>query len=266
MENSAIYAGAVAHNRTRPRPHHLQCRVFSLLIDIDELPHIARRLRLFSYNSWGVFSFHDCDHGGGGGELRSWVERQIEAAGLKPDGGTIWMLCYPRILGYVFNPLTIYFCHARNGALTAMLYEVSNTHSERHTYVIPVVANDKQILRQTCRKAFFVSPFIPMNCAYHFRVAPPKDTVLISIEDIDEQGVLLRAAFSGRRRPLNDANLLRVFFTYPLMTLKVTLGIHWEALRLVMKRTPIFDHKHADQSIAVSIVNPSEPREATPNR
>jgi DUF1365 family protein len=265
IQHSAIYAGAVAHRRFRPRPHRLRYRVFSLLIDIDELPQLARRLHLFAYNGFGLFSFHDSDHGDGGG-LRSWAERHMAAAGVEPDGGAIRILCYPRIFGYVFNPLTVYFCHARNGELVAIFYEVSNTHRERHTYVIPVTGPATPILRQTCRKEFYVSPFIPMNCTYHFQVASPQDSLSILIEEVDEEGVLLNAAFSGRRRPLSDAMLLRAFLAYPLMTLKVTAGIHWEALRLVMKRTPAFRHKSAKERIAVSIVHPPEPREAPPSR
>ena len=240
IQHSAIYAGAVAHKRFRPRPHRLRYRVFSLLIDIDELPQLGRRLRLFAYNGFGLFSFHDRDHGDGSGGLRLWAERHMAAAGVKPDGGAIRILCYPRIFGYVFNPLTVYFCHARSGELVAIFYEVSNTHRERHTYVIPVTGPATPILRQTCRKEFYVSPFIPMNCTYHFRVASPQDSLSILIEEVDEEGVLLAAAFSGRRWPLSDAMLLRAFLAYPLMTLKVTAGIHWEALRLVMKRTPVF--------------------------
>jgi len=227
------------------------------LIDIDELPQLGRRLLLFAYNGFSLFGFYHSDHGDGGG-LRSWAERNMVAAGIEPDGGAIRILCYPRIFGYVFNPLTVYFCHARSRELVAIFYEVSNTHRERHTYVIPVTGPTTPILRQTCRKEFYVSPFIPMNCTYHFRVASPKDSLSIFIEEVDEEGVLLAAAFSGRRRPLSDAMLLRALLTYPLMTLKVVAGIHWEALRLVMKRTPVFPHKRADERIAVSIVPPPE--------
>ena len=258
IQHSAIYAGAVAHKRFRPRPHRLRYRVFSLLIDIDELPQLGRRLRLFAHNGFGLFSFHDRDHGDGGGGLRLWAERHLAAAGVKPDGGAIRILCYPRIFGYVFNPLTVYFCHARSRELVAIFYEVSNTHRERHTYVIPVTGPATPILRQTCRKEFYVSPFIPMNCTYHFRVASPQDSLSILIEEVDDEGVLLAAAFSGRRRPLSDAMLLRAFLAYPLMTLKVVAGIRWEALRLVMKRTPVFPHKRANERIAVSIVPPPE--------
>jgi len=257
IEHSAIYAGSVVHQRFRPRRHRLRYRVFSLLLDIDELPQLASRLRFFSYNNWGLFSFLDRDHGdASGGNLRRWTESQMAAAGLEPDGGAIRILCYPRILGYVFNPLTVYFCYARHGALVALLYEVSNRHSERHTYVVPVTGPAATVVQQTCRKEFYVSPFIPLDCTYQFRVVPPQDSVSILIEALDGEGPLLAAAFSGRRWPLSNISLLRALIAYPLMTLKVTVGIHWEALRLFLKGVPVFLHRRAEHSISVSVVDP----------
>jgi DUF1365 family protein len=251
---SAIYTGSVIHRRIRPRPHRLSYRVFSLLVDLDELPGLGLHLRLFAHNEWGLFSFFDRDHGDGSGHLRRWVENQLAEAGLAPERGAIRILCYPRILGYVFNPLTVYFCHQPSGELIAILYEVSNRHSERHTYVIPVGAPAPTIVRQTCLKAFYVSPFIPMNCVYRFRVAPPRESVSVLVAESDAQGPLLTAAFFGSRRLLSDAMLLRLFCMYPLMTLKVTLGIHWEALRLFAKRLPVFPHRRAQERFGVSVV------------
>jgi DUF1365 family protein len=239
----------------RPRRHRLRYRVFSLLLDIDEIASQAAHLRLFSHNSFGVFSFFDRDHGDGRGQLRQWVETQLTAAGLASDQCAIRILCYPRILGYVFNPLTVYFCYSRGGKLIAILYEVSNRHLERHTYVIPASAPATATVQQTCRKVFYVSPFIPMNCIYKFRIELPRESVSVLIQEADEDGPLLTAAFSGLRRPLSDLLLARMFFSYPLMTLKVTIGIHWEALRLLLKRVPMFHHNRAQQIFGVSIVD-----------
>ncbi|SFK66673.1 hypothetical protein SAMN05444581_11459 [Methylocapsa palsarum] len=236
--------------------------VFSLLLDLDELPDLDRKLRLFAYNGWGLFSFRDSDHGEGIGSLRHWVERCLAKADINLDGGAIRVLCYPRILGYAFNPLTVIFCHSRDSALKAILYEVSNTHGERHTYVMPVGAGDAPIVRQSCRKEFFVSPFIPMNCVYDFKVLPPCERASILIEEQDEGGPLLVAAFSGVRRPLTDAALLRAFFTYPLMTIKVVAAIHFEALRLLFKKTPAYSHTRAKQRFAVSVGSPSTSNKA----
>jgi DUF1365 family protein len=230
-----------------------------MLLDLDELPRLGRNLRLFAYNGRGLFSFRDADHGDGVRPLRNWVEDCLKQAGIDSHKGAIRALCYPRVFGYAFNPLTVFFCHSRDGALKAIFYEVSNTHGERHTYVIPVGASETPIIRQACRKEFFVSPFIPMNCSYEFKVAPPGERVSIVIEEQDEEGLLLVAAFSGVRRSLTDGALLRAFFAYPLMTIKIVAAIHFEAVRLLFKRAPMFSHTRAQQRFAVSIVSTSTP-------
>lgn len=255
---SALYAGLVTHARLRPRKHRLAYRVFSALFDLDDLPELDRHLRLFGHNRRALFSFHDADHGSGEGPLRPWAEEKMRAAGLTPDGGPIRVLCYPRILGFVFNPLSVFFCHDRAGALVAMLYEVNNTHGERHVYVIP--ASGDQDIDQSCSKDFFVSPFMAMDCRYRFRIEPPGERVVIAIAETDAAGLLLTARFAGNRVPLDDAGLARMFVAYPLMTLKVVAGIHWEALKLWLKGIPVFAHGKARRPIDETIVTIAEPR------
>lgn len=259
-EAGAIYAGLVTHERLRPKPHHLRYRVFSLLVDLDRLPELGQRLRLFGHNRGAIFSIHDGDHGDSGKTpLRGFLDRLLAGAGIDLEGGSIRMLCYPRLFGYGFNPLTVYFCHHRDGRLGAVLYEVSNTHAERHVYVLPATADADGAVRQACRKAFYVSPFIPMECDYAFRILPPGEKVTVSIAERDRDGPLLAAVFSGRRQPLSDATLLRALFTYPLMTFKVIAGIHWEALRLWLKGVPMLAHRPAASPVGVSVL-PAEPR------
>lgn len=144
---SAIYVGRVTHARHRPRRHRFAYGVFSFLIDLDELPRLDRDCRLFSHNRFNLFSFHDRDHGPGDGTpLRDWVAACLAEAGMDLAGGPVRLLCYPRILGYVFNPITVYYCHDPAGRLGAMLYEVSNTFGESHTYVIPATEDGPVIL------------------------------------------------------------------------------------------------------------------------
>lgn len=250
--NSALYAGKVVHARLRPRRHRLTYRVFSLLLDLDEIGELSRRLRLFAHNYPAVFSFHDRDHGDGSGNLRAWVDAQLGAAGIALAAPKITMLCYPRIFGYVFNPLTVWFCHDGD-ELRAILYEVHNTFSERRTYVIRV-APGANVIEQSCSKELYVSPFVPMDCAYRFHIEAPTDRVLVSIDETDPQGLLLKASFAGSREPLTDATLLRALFTYPLMTLKVTAAIHWEALKLWAKGVPVFRHRAAAAKVATTVV------------
>jgi DUF1365 family protein len=250
--NSALYTGKVFHARLRPRRHKLTYRVFSLLLDLDEVDELSGSLKLFGHNRAAVYSLHDRDHGTGDGNLRAWVQAQLGAAGLTLAAPKITMLCYPRIFGYVFNPLTVYFC-SDGETLKAILYEVHNTFGERRTYVIPV-ADGANAVEQSCAKELYVSPFVPMDCIYQFHIEPPDDKVVLRIDETDPQGLLLRASFSGARQPLTDATLLRALVSYPLMTLKVTAAIHWEALKLLLKGMPYLVRKPAASRVATSIV------------
>lgn len=253
---SAIFAGEVVHQRHRPKKHSLRYKVFTLLIDLDELPLLDQKLRLFGHNRAALLSVHDKDHGlGETGELKNWVARHLTDAGLKIADLRVTMLCYPRIFGYVFNPLTVYFCHSGKGELEAILYEVENTFHERHTYIIPASPNSDGSLRHSCAKEMYVSPFVPMECQYHFKILPPTDKILVAINETDQDGALLYAAFSGRRQVLSDKALLKTLMTYPLMTLKVMGAIHWEALKLWAKGVPLHRHRKAEKPIASSIIS-----------
>ncbi|WP_346892288.1 DUF1365 family protein [uncultured Roseibium sp.] len=252
---SALYAGEVIHNRLRPKVHKLRYRVFSLLLDLDELEGLNRKLKLFGHNRRAVFSFHDSDHGSGERNgLKDWVRDQLENAGLWSPEMRIAVLCYPRIFGYAFNPLTVYFCRTADGELRAILYEVSNTFHERHTYVIPTGTGRDGQYRHECAKEMYVSPFIPMDCRYRFRIAPPSERVLIAINEADTEGPLLHASFSGRRRPLSDRTLLKALTTYPLMTLKIMGAIHFEALLLWLKGISVYRHRAATRPIDTTVV------------
>lgn len=234
--HSALYAGSVLHVRLKPRVHRLAYRIFSLLLDLDELGALDRRLRLFSLNRFNLFSFFERDHGAGTDvPLKQQVQDLLDAAGLEPDGGAVRLLTMPRLLGYAFNPLSVYFCHRRDGSLRAILYEVNNTFGQRHSYLIPVERAATAPLRQTAEKHFYVSPFMDMDLTYAFRVDPPGETLRIGILASDSEGPVLSAVHAARRRPLTDGQLGRALVAYPMLTLKVVAGIHWEALRIWAK-------------------------------
>ena len=234
--HSALYVGRVTHHRLRPRRHSLAYRAYWMLLDLDEAETLGRRLKLFSHNRLNLFAFHDRDHASGESRpLREVVERHLAASGICLDGGAIRLLAMPRLLGYVFNPLSVYFCHRKDGSLIALLYEVSNTFGERHSYLIAAPEADGGAVHQHCAKRFYVSPFLGMDMRYDFSVVEPDATVRVVIRGSDPSGDIIVASLLGKRMALTDGNLLRLVFTHPLMTLKVTLGIHWEALRLWLK-------------------------------
>lgn len=254
---SALYVGAVMHRRLRPKVHQFRYRAFWLLIDLDELPDLTARLALFSHNRFNLFALHEADQGDGSATpIRIQAERHLSEAGIDIVGGSIRLLCMPRTLGYSFNPISIYFCHRPNGALAAIIYEVHNTFGERHSYVAPVETKFDEI-RQNCRKAFYVSPFMDMDLAYHFRLTEPADRVAVGISASKGGERVLNASLAGLRRELTDGALLLMFLTIPLITAKVTLAIHWEALRLWLKGIRLRDRPAPPARNATPVVNTS---------
>jgi DUF1365 family protein len=240
MTQAALYAGAVVHTRLRPVRHRLRSRMFALLLDLDSLPSIAASLRWFSLDRFNLFGFCARDHlAGTAMPLRAQIEAAMAEAGLTPDGGAIAVLCMPRVLGLVFNPLSLFFCHDRAGALRAVLYEVNNTFGQRHTYLLPVADADSRPIRQECDKVFHVSPFMDMDLRYRFRLMPPTENYAgkfaIAIDVADRAGTLFTAGFAAPRQKLTDATLLRAFLRQPLLAIHVLGGIHWEALKLWRK-------------------------------
>jgi DUF1365 family protein len=237
MTASTIYEGWVMHRRVRPKHHRFKYRVFAMLLELNELPALDKKLRLFKHNRWGLFSFHDSDHGpmdsNGPRDLNIWLDSLLAQARITADGARR-VLCYPRILGFVFNPLTVWFCDDKHGLLKAIIYEVHNTYEERHTYVLPV-GEDQKLIRHGCPKAFYVSPFLSRDCRYNFRIRPPGENVAVAIHEEEAGAAILNASFAGERRTLGDGMLARMLLRYPLMTLKVVAAIHFEAVRLMLK-------------------------------
>jgi DUF1365 family protein len=241
---SGLYVGSVFHRRLTPRPHRFRYTLYWLLVDLDELPRLDAELNLFAHNRRALFSLHDRDHGDGTARpLRAQAEALLTESGVDLDGGAIRLLCMPRTFGYVFNPLSIYFCHARDGALAALIYEVHNTFGERHSYVLPAAASDGGL--QSCAKAFFVSPFLPMGLRYEFRVSPPGEKIAVAIRVGDRDDVVLRAGLTAQRRELSDGALLRVGLAVPAIGIKTMAAIHFEAARLWLKGIAYLGRGHA---------------------
>lgn len=236
MIRPAIYRGTVNHRRLRPVTHTLSYEVASLLVDIDALAE-GRTPRLLSHNSFNLFAIHDRDHGEDG-SIQTFAWGKVREQGLEREVQHIFMLVYPRILGFAFNPLTTYFAVDGEGCVRLMIYEVHNTFGGRHTYVTRPGADDAAANTPSfgqVEKAFRVSPFNGVDGSYGLRATTPGETVSVGVTLTTTEGPLLKAWFSGRRRPLTNAGLLAVFARLPLQSLKVVGGIHWEALKLWLK-------------------------------
>jgi DUF1365 family protein len=205
-----------------------------MLFDLDEMEALPARLRWFSRNRFNLFSVYDADHGEGGDDIRVWIRYKLAANGVEASGGAIRLLCMPRILGYVFNPISVYFCYGRDGSVVALVYEVHNTFGQRHSYVLKATGSADDVL-QAADKLIYVSPFIDMDIRYAFRVQLPGERVSVSIRADDAQAPVISTLLTASRLALDDGQLLRVFFSYPLLTLKVIGAIHWEAFRLWLK-------------------------------
>ncbi|MFM2111465.1 MAG: hypothetical protein RLZZ271_125 [Pseudomonadota bacterium] len=246
--HSAIYSGAVMHRRFRPVAHHLRYRMYSLLLDLDELQEVSRMTWLFSHNRFNLMSLCESDYGDGRATgLKDWVREQLQTADL-PHDGRIMLLTMPRILGYAFNPVSVYFCHDQRDQLVALIYEVNNTFGERHSYLLEVNEEaPSSDIHQQCHKQFHVSPFLESNMTYRFTMrAPQAQTreMLFSVQALDAEGRKLVATYRAHRHALTDASLCWHFVTHPLLTLKVITAIHWEALKLWLKGVKVV-HKPA---------------------
>jgi DUF1365 family protein len=251
---AVLYSGEVMHQRMKPFGHRFQYRVFSLLVDLDRLDEANKLSALFSVNARNLVAFHEKDHcGSDTSSLRSYADGLLADAGLVVPAARILLVCYPRILGYVFNPISVYYAYDADDGLVAMIYEVRNTFGERHTYVCPV--SDGEItaggIRQTCDKIFHVSPFIPMQMRYHFRMLPPGDEIRWRILETDADGPLLAATFTGRQESMATSTLLSLTARIPFLTLKIVAGIHWEALKLWLKGAKYISRPKAPPPVSI---------------
>ena len=231
---SSIYNGTVVHKRFKPRIHFFRYKVFSLLIDLSELNVLDKKINFFSYNRFNLISFFDKDHGERDGtSLIEWVKKNLRENNIDAEEIKIKLLCYPRILGYVFNPLSVFYIYNNNEKLISILYEVKNTFGEQHTYIFKI-ENDN-LLQHNCEKKFHVSPFIEMNCNYFFRILKPSEKISVIIDQYQSNEKILFASQDGKRADLTSAELMKSYLKHPLMTFKIISAIHFEAFKLWIK-------------------------------
>ena len=231
---SSIYNGAVIHKRFKPKVHFFKYKVFSLLIDLSELNILEKKISFFSHNSFNLISFFDKDHGErDGSSLINWVNKNLKENNIFFEDIKIKLLCYPRILGYVFNPLSVFYVYDKKDNLISILYEVKNTFGEQHTYIFEVKNNN--ILQHSCSKKFHVSPFIEMNCNYFFKILKPGEKISVIIDQYQSNEKLLYASQDGKRVDFTSAELIKSYLKHPLMTFKIISAIHFEAFKLWAK-------------------------------
>ena len=262
MIEPGLYRGEVMHRRITAPPHRFAYKSFWIAVDLDAPP----RLRLFSLDRVNLFSLNARDHADGTpGPLRAKVAAKAE--GLDVSGRMI-LLTMPRLLGFVFNPLSVFFCHDAAGRLSALAWEVSNTFGARHTYVIPAAPQDG-IVRQTCDKRLHVSPFLDMGLSYQFRVEAHGEKLTLGIVDRAKAGPALAAALTATRRPMTDAALAALALGAPFATLKIVAAIYWEAMRLFLKGAkfhktppgagpPIVTHASSVHALAAANLRPTK--------
>ena len=235
---ASLYVGHVMHARSRPVAHRFRYHVFSLLIDLDRLDEADALSPLFGVNRRNLVSFHERDHGRRDGTALSVQARELaRLAGVEGEISKVTLLCYPRVLGYAFNPLSVYYVFDQAGEPSCILYEVHNTFFERHTYVAKVAPGelDATGLRQTRDKLLYVSPFLGMAMRYEFFLKTPAQSLFLRIGERDERGMTLLATFAAARRRLSTRALLACCLGVPMLGLKVIGAIHVEAARLWLK-------------------------------
>ncbi len=235
-----IYPGRVMHRRLFPVAYRFEYPVFTLLLDVDRVAEAARAVPFFSHNRRNLLSFHDRDHGPrDGSPLRPWLEAHLARAGVELEGGRVSLLAFPRLLGYVFNPLSLWFCHHRDGTLRAVLCEVSNTFGERHSYLLHEHGAPLETpVRQGRDKHFHVSPFLSMDARYEFRISPPGERLAVAIREFQDDALTLVATQTGEARPWSSRELLRALARMPLVGLQVMARIHRQALGIWLRGAP----------------------------
>ncbi|MES2323150.1 MAG: DUF1365 domain-containing protein [Pseudomonadota bacterium] len=241
--------GQVRHTRLRPVRHAFAYRSYYLRLPLRTLGDRDFGCALFSRNRFNLLSFADADHGDGRQPLLAWIDGVLKAEGVHDADGEIWLQAMPRVLGFVFNPVSFWFCHRASGELRAVLCDVRNTFGERHCYLLEHGAGIGNGNEMAARKVFHVSPFCAVEGGYRFRftrLVRGRDEHSIACIDYDDAaGVLLQTCLAGLARPLANASVARAFFGRPFMTFGVVARIHLQALRLWCKRVPSFSKPEA---------------------
>lgn len=253
---SALYECEVMHHRLRPKEHRFAYRVFYLWLDLDELDALSAQLRFFKRNRWSLFSFYDADHIlKGSAQAKENVLAVMREAGVDTSViSRVRLLTFPRVLGYIFNPVCFYYAFDAAGEPVCAVAEVTNTFHEQKPYVMTCRDRDDRF-RLVTPKHFYVSPFSGLELEFDFKLRLPAETLEVHVNDRDEAGHILLSTLKGQRRELDDASLLTCAVKYPLLTLKVIFLIHWHALLLWLKKLTVH-RKAADPHLQTGVYRP----------
>jgi DUF1365 family protein len=251
--NSCLYKAKVMHHRLAPKQHDFHYEIFMFYLDLDEIGSLHKRLKFMSHNKFNLFNFRDKDHlqlpqehPDTSKNTRQHITDYLQAHNVSIGNGRIMLLTNLCTLGYQFNPVSFYFCYDEWGKPVCSIVEVCNTFREMKPYFLGADTKQEDQFKLNTAKYFYVSPFIDMDTNFDFNLQIPGDKLQIRIDDFDKDGKLFfTSTLNGKAKPLTDANLLRYFFSFPLITLQVIGLIHWQALKLWMKK--LHFHKKNDQ-------------------
>ncbi len=234
----SMYFGSVTHIRRKPKKHKFIYRVFFIYANLKYFESKRKYNFLLGYNKPALFSFYDKDHGPrDGSSTYKWFVNLLEKEGIQFDGN-VYIACYPRIFGYVFNPISVYFYYNKNNCLEVIVYEVKNTFGSQHSYFIKT-KTDSRVLRHSCRKKMIVSPFNSVDHIYEFQTIVPQQKFYLSIDELENNEKILSAYLEGKKKKFSSFNIFMSLFLYPLMTFKVIIAIHYQAFRLFVKGVPV---------------------------
>ena len=243
IPESAIYSGTLRHRRFQPVAHEFSYGIFMAFLDIDRIPELMKVSPFASYNRFNWATFAECDHFGDQSQtLRRRLTIDAAEHGIELDGGPIFLLTHLRYLGYNFNPISLFYCYSQNGNLQTILAEVNSTFGETHNYWLNHTNRTDANHRYRCEKSMHVSPFMRMNLDYTFALTQPAETLVAHMETIEDGSSFFDATLSLRRQPWSAPALHRALIAHPWMTAKVIAAIHWQALRLYLKKAPVYAH------------------------
>lgn len=237
--NSCLYEATVMHQRLEPLSHRFEYKIFMFYLDLQEIDEVASRLHFLSRNRFNLFNFRDADHLTlSATQVRENLQEYLRSNGMDLSGGRIMLLTHLRTLGHLFNPVSFYFCFDADGKPVCAIPEVGNTYGELKPFFLNQGTLSGDAFEAQTRKNFYVSPFMDLDIDFDWSLKIPGERLELYVDDLKAGQRILVSSLTGVRKELTDANLLRYSIRFPFITVKVIGAIHWQALRLYLKKLP----------------------------